>query len=93
MTVIGEKDIEVVLVAQIEAAVSGPRSVKDLHPSLLDVHTDWVQLFSVALPLVCWRGKAERNRNIIVVIIIVFSFFSVCKLNVSYHLSLVANID
>lgn len=53
MTVVGEKDIEVVLVAQVEAAISGPRSIVDLqHPSLIDFHTDRMQRFFMALPLI-----------------------------------------
>lgn len=60
MPVVGEKDIEVVLVAQTEAAVNGPRSVIDLQPPLLiDLHADGMQRFFMTLPLVGWRAKAE----------------------------------
>lgn len=58
-TVIGEEDLKVVLVAQIEAAMSGPRSVKDVQPPLLiDLHADGMQRLSTAQPLIGWRAKS-----------------------------------
>lgn len=60
MTVVGEKDVQGVLAAQIEAAVSGPGSVEDLQPPLLvDLHADRMQRFFMALPLIGWRAQAE----------------------------------
>lgn len=57
--VIGKKDIYVVLVAQIEAAVRRPRSVKDMQSPLFDLHAHGLQLVFMALPLVRYR---EQNR-------------------------------
>lgn len=60
VTVVGEKDIQEVLIAQIEAALSGPRSVKDLQPPLLiDLDTDRMQRFFMAMPLIGWRAQEE----------------------------------
>ena len=63
VAVAGEKDLEVVLVAQIEAAVDGPGSVEDLQPPLLvELHADRMQRFFMALPLIGWRVKSEGER-------------------------------
>lgn len=64
VTVVGEKNLKVVLVAQVEAAMSGPRSVNDVQPPLLiDLHADGMQRLSMAQPLIGWRAKSEGEKD------------------------------
>ncbi len=52
VTVVGEMDVQVVLVVQVEAALHRSRSVVDLQPPLLiDLHADRKQRLFTALPL------------------------------------------
>lgn len=65
VTVVGENDIQVALVAQIEAAEGWPRSVKDLQPPLVvDLHADRKQRFLMALPFKRWRRDSKEQEEV-----------------------------